>query len=253
MTPEYSTLAMPDPPRGGRPGLSFNDRRDFLLIRNEIINSLVRRGRATRDPVLRTLIKQIGRARERGNILQEARLSRKADRVGRFNSTPILKPADLDPALDRMAIEEFEREKGKRISERTARRIREDEPLVALVGKPVYEVPDWLVVETRRIWLRRRASGYLTPEVLAKVDRGEVALAEVDGRICVGQVGNGVLAGFPHNDILAGAVHRVGCEEPFYRRRREDEELTDIPRAKFIPAKRWVHLWPGEPNGNKRP
>jgi hypothetical protein len=95
MTPEYSTLAteslvlglpMPNPPRGGRPGLSFNDRRDFLLIRNEIVNSLVRRGRPSRDPILRTLIKQIGRARERGNILRASRLSDQADKVGRFNS-----------------------------------------------------------------------------------------------------------------------------------------------------------------------
>jgi hypothetical protein len=115
------------------------------------------------------------------------------------------------------------------------------------VGRPIYEVPAWLVEAQLQRWLRDRAAEYLTPEVMAKVARGEIILTEVDGRICVRQVGNGLLAGFPRKDILAGAAHRVGCEEPYYRRKLEPGELkgSDLPAAKFIPAKRWVHLWPG--------
>jgi hypothetical protein len=53
------------------------------------------------------------------------------------------------------------------------------------VGRPIYEVPEWLVVETRRIWLRRRAAKYLTPTMLAKVDRGEVVLSEHMGGVAL--------------------------------------------------------------------
>jgi hypothetical protein len=190
-------LCLPIPGRntGGRPGLSFNLRRDVRILWNEIASSLARRGQSSRDPGLNPLLRQIKRAHKRGNGALAQRLSAQADARGRFHQRPILRPVETEAIIDKMVAEEFERQTGKRISERSVRRIRDDDRLTALVGKPIFEPPDWLVRETQQIWLRRRAAHHLSPAIMAKINRGELLLREIDGRLHLEPTTDGVIPG----------------------------------------------------------
>jgi hypothetical protein len=238
LCPELRLQALCLPPphpapvnRGGRPGLRFNDRRDVLLLCNEIAGALARRGESSRNPELRPLLRHIRRALQRGEGLLARRLSAQADAIGRYSQTSILKPAEAMPVIDRAVAEEFARRTGKSISERTVRWIRADKRLAALVGKPVFEPPDWLVEQTKQIWLRQRASQYLTPAVMAKIARGEILLREFDGHIHLTPTTDGMIAG-PAPRPRVGT--HCGCA------REESQPKGGLPGSTSAPARRMI-------------
>jgi hypothetical protein len=127
-------------------------------------------GSSTQDPALKPLLRRIRRRVADGNIFAAARLSAEADKLGRFNSTPILPPAEPLPEIDARVARDYHRQTGIEISPRMARTVRSDERLWDLVGRPDWMPREWLVKEAKQIWLRQQAMALVTPERLAKGD-----------------------------------------------------------------------------------
>jgi len=157
---------------------------------------------------------------------QIAELSRQADAIGRHERIPVLKPK-VSADIDRRVAKEFG------ISVRTVRRYRSDRRLDPFRSVQPWEVRQWERGAAEQAQLRRRAAALLTPERFAK---GDIYL-----------FGSTLMARGAEPDIIPGAPahrRRVGCEEFRIWLYRPSKELRDIPRVKFIPARKWVHFWP---------
>jgi hypothetical protein len=155
--------APPSKPRGRRRVLSFQQRLEIAIRWREIHDGLARRGRSTRHPKLTPILKQIGRERAKNALpwrIEE--LSRKADRVGRFHSVPILPPDVKLPEVDRLVAKETG------LTERMVRKVRSDKRITNLVGLPVWVLRDWEANAARSAWAMQQARRLLTPERLAK-------------------------------------------------------------------------------------
>jgi len=176
-------LGLEEPTRPvGRPRAleSFRDR--FMVAAHwaNTANSLARPGQTNKRPGLDPVLKQIARAKKRG--LPEWRimaLSREADRIGRFHSTPILAPAETKPQIDKIVAKEFG------LTERTVRTIRSDKRFIELVPQPLWIPQVWEQEIADRASVRRRARALMTPEYFAKVERGEMVIGERDRQIAV--------------------------------------------------------------------
>jgi hypothetical protein len=158
----------PPSPRGRPRALSFRQRLAVAVRWGEVRAQLARRGRSTRRPELAPILKQIGRQRAKNALpWRIAELSRKADQVGRYHSTPVLPPDEPKPAIDRMVAQEFG------ITERMVRKLRSDPKLQPFIGPEPWVPRVWEVAEAKRASLRRQAAHLLTPERLAKAEIGD--------------------------------------------------------------------------------
>jgi hypothetical protein len=224
-----SALGRCEPPAPPvRPPGSFYHRLRVMLRCEELYRKHLRFGCSTQSPALQPILKKIAKARARG--LPEwriAELSRQADSIGRHERVRILKPTVPLPDIDKQVAKEFG------ISTRTVRRYRSDPRLDPFRSVPPWEVRQWQIDEAEQIRLKRRALALVTPERFAK---GDIYL-----------FGSTLMARGVEPDLVAGAAPRprVGCEEFRIWLHRPSNELWDIPRVKFIPARKWVHLWPG--------
>jgi hypothetical protein len=216
-------------PIGRRPTLAFQQRVKVGVLWRETYDGLARRGRSTEDPRLAPILKRIAKMRAKNAApWRIAELSRKADQIGRHSSVPILPPKEKRPEIDRLVAEKTG------LTARMVRTIRADPRIIALVGLPVWVPREWQREGKQQFEFRRRVLALVTPERFAK---GDIAL--VNGQLVARGIAEpGVIPG-------SGPCHRVGCEEFRIGLHQPSNELWDIPRAKFIPARRWLHQWPG--------
>jgi hypothetical protein len=196
-------LGLEPPNPVGRPRVlsSFRQRLEVALRWGETANRLAVHGRSTQRPELAPILKQIGRLRAKGALpWRIAELSRKADKIGRHSQTPILPPDETKPAIDKMVANDLG------LTERMVRKIRSDKRLIPFMPPPLWVPRDWERADAQRAWVKRRARALLTPEHLAKVDRGEIVLGERDGGLAI-------------LDMLDGIAHLLTAEQ--YRKARE--------------------------------
>jgi hypothetical protein len=225
-------LGLPLPARPvGRPRkLSFKEQVKVGIRLREVYDGFARFGRSTQHPKLPSLVKRIRQMLADDEAWRAARLSREADDLGRFHSTPILKPAENLPVAYRVVAEEFG------IKPRMVRSVHEDKRIVELVGLPAWELKketrEWLEggaqrawVHQRRAWVRRRASQLLTPEYLFKVYRGEVVLGEAHGGLAV-------------QDELRRVEHLLTPEQ--YRKGREFQQRCYAGGQGHLVMGRWI-------------
>jgi hypothetical protein len=142
----------------------------------ETANGLARQGPTTKHPGLEPVLKQIGRARDKGALPLLARLSRQADGLGRYHSTPYLPPAESKPAIDKIVAAEVG------LSERLVRSVRTDRLLKPFEPQPLWAPRAWEQQIAQQSWASRRARALLTPEHYTKV---ACVLGERNGGIAI--------------------------------------------------------------------
>src|SRR5262249_28827920 len=176
------SLLLPDdssepPPRvRGRPSvLTFRQRLRVAFVGRDIENSLAREGPTTRNPALTPLLKRIRRLRAKGgngdlrwqinrHSMEANRLSTKADRLGRFHSTEILKPTDSEPEINKLVVEDSRLADlvALGLTERMVRSIRTDKSLEPFLAQPVWVPSEWEQECARQFSIIRHARGLLT-------------------------------------------------------------------------------------------
>ena len=177
--------APPKPP--GRPRkLSFRQQVETALNWTETFNAQARYGRSSQRPELRPVLKQIGRLQAKNALpWQIARLSKKADLIGRFSSTEILPPDDLLPDIDKTVADKLG------LTERMVRRIRSDPRMRPFMGTPPWTVRAFEREGFEQAELGRLSCALLTPERLAKGDidyrNGNLVALSVTDRLALTQ------------------------------------------------------------------
>jgi hypothetical protein len=226
--------APPSKPRGRRRVLSFQQRLEIAIRWRD---GLARRGRSTRHPKLTPILKQIGRERAKNALpwrIEE--LSRKADRVGRFHSVPILPPDVKLPEVDRLVAKETG------LTERMVRKVRSDKRITNLVGLPVWVLRDWEANAARSAWAMQQARRLLTPERLAKPIHIIQACGTIGIKELIEQDGSEPLGvGGP-----APPAARWGVFNEPPRERKDVDKIFKRNLAHWMEAKRVREAWEEE-------
>jgi hypothetical protein len=163
--------------RGGRPReSSFRQDMEIALCIGEARRALAGIGRSTQHPELPRVLKQIGRLRRRNALdWRISALSRKADALGRYYQTPILKADESKPDIDKIVAKKLG------VKPRKVRSVRDDPRFEPFIGPEPWVPRDWEAEVAKRALLRRRAERAVdekgrplfTPERLAMVEIGE--------------------------------------------------------------------------------
>src|SRR5262249_28277328 len=139
--------------------------------RRATANSLARLGQTTRNPELVPILKRIGRLRAKGALpglvsrlsMEANRLSKEADRLGRFHSTEILPPAESERQIDKLVAKQLAPQ-FPGLTGRMVRSVGTDKSLEPFLPQPLWVPSEWERECARQFCIIRRARGLLTPE-----------------------------------------------------------------------------------------